>query len=82
MPVVRSFFLNSSTKISDNFSPPEGKINENRDNKDSERFTDFTRVTFTVLKGLKIENEYSNYFTQEKVSEKYLVPQRLSVEVN
>ena len=55
MPVVRSFFLNSSTKISDNFSPPEGKINENRDNKDSERFTDFTRVTFTVLKGLKIE---------------------------
>lgn len=49
IPVVRSFFLNSSTKMSDNFSPPDGKINEKRDRSDSDRFTLLTRLTLTVV---------------------------------
>lgn len=48
MPVVRSFFLNSSTKMSESFSPPDGKIKENRDSSDSERLTLLTRFTLTV----------------------------------
>ena len=35
--------------MSDNFSPPDGKINEKRDRSDSDRFTLLTRLTLTVV---------------------------------
>jgi len=38
--------------MSDNFSPPDGKIKEKRDKSDSDRFTLLVRLTLTVVEAI------------------------------